>query len=43
MTIFKLATGKIMLSGRTNNHMLKLCQDYKVKVIKNKSEFKTFY
>ena len=27
----KLATGKIMLSGRTNNHMLKFCQDYKVK------------
>ena len=26
-----------MLSGRTNNHMLKLCQDYKVKVIKNLS------
>jgi len=30
-SIFELATGKIMLSGRTNNHMLKLCQDYKGK------------
>ena len=28
---FKLATGKIMLPGRTNNHMLKLMQDYKVR------------
>lgn len=31
VSIFELATGKIMLSGRTNNHMLKLCQDYKGK------------
>lgn len=30
-SIFELATGKIMLPGRTNNHMLKLCQDYKGK------------
>ena len=27
---FQRATGKIMLAGRTNNHMLKLMQDYKV-------------
>lgn len=31
VSIFELATGKIMLPGRTNNHMLKLCQDYKGK------------
>jgi len=31
VSIFELATGKIMLAGRTNNHMLKLMQDYKGK------------
>jgi serine/threonine-protein kinase PRP4 len=31
VSIFEIATGKIMLPGRTNNHMLKLMQDYKGK------------
>jgi len=31
VSIFELATGKIMLPGRTNNHMLKLMQDFKGK------------
>jgi len=31
VSMYELATGKIMLPGRTNNHMLKICQDFKGK------------